>query len=200
MDERYNQLKNIRDEIIGLSSSPLYQHRIENDFLPVVGEGNHYAKVMFIAEAPGYYEAKTGHHFQGKAGKIFDELMESISLTRKEVYITNIIKDKLPDNRSPSKEEIQVYSPFLISQIKIIQPLILVTLGKIASDYLTSICHIHYSGIYIDHGKSFEIKSSYGKCFLFPTFHPAVGLYQPDSLTTMKEDFQKISSLLTQPI
>lgn len=198
MNERDVQLKQIRDEVIALRSSPLYGHRVANGFVPVVGEGNHYATVMFVAEAPGFYEAKTGHHFMGKSGKVFDELINSISVNRDDVYLTNIIKDKLPNNRSPSAEEIDVYAPFLLRQLKIIQPKILVALGKAAADFLTSICHVRYAGVSRDHGRVFEVKCSYGHCLLVPTFHPAVGLYRPDSLTMMKADFEVICELMNQ--
>ena len=196
MNETDKKLKNIRDQIINLKSSPLYQHRIDNHFVPVVGEGNHNAEIMFIAEAPGYYEAKSGRHFQGKSGSIFDQLISYINIEKKDVYITNIVKDKLPDNRNPTYVEIQFYSPFLLEQIKIIKPAILVTLGKISSDYILSLCNIKFSGLKNEHGESYQTKCSYGICTILPTFHPAVGLYNPDFIPTMKNDFAKIITIL----
>lgn len=193
--DRTSKLKEIKDQVINFKSSPLYKHRIENGFVPVIGEGNHQAKIMFIAEAPGYYEAKSGRHFQGSSGKIFDQLMESAKLERSEVYITNIIKDKLPNNRNPNKLEIDAYAPFLVRQIKIIKPKIIATLGKFSTDYLFEICNLEKKPLKIIHGKPFKITCSYGECYVLPLSHPAASLYKPDLLPAMKEDFQTILKL-----
>ena len=92
-------LKKIKDEIINLTSSPLYAYRVANKYFPVIGEGSHLAKIMFVGEAPGETEAKTGRPFCGRAGKILDELLASIGIDRKDVYVTNIVKDRPPSNR-----------------------------------------------------------------------------------------------------
>ena len=121
-DERSLALKEIRDEIMNLSVSPLYEYRTTNNYFPVIGEGDHYAKIMFIGEAPGEQEAKKGRPFIGASGRMLDELLKSIGLARESVYITNIVKDRPPDNRDPRKDEIKLYTPFLERQIQIIQP------------------------------------------------------------------------------
>jgi uracil-DNA glycosylase family 4 len=100
-DVRTQQLRQIRDEVISLASSPLYAERQKNGVYPVIGEGDHYAKIMFVGEAPGRNEAKTGRPFVGAAGKILDELLVSAGIERKDVYITNIVKDRPPFNRDP---------------------------------------------------------------------------------------------------
>jgi len=195
--DRTSKLKKIKDQVINFKSSPLYKHRIEKGFVPVIGEGNHQAKIMFIAEAPGYYEAKSGRHFQGSSGKIFDQLMEAVGLKRSEVYITNIVKDKLPNNRNPNKLEIDAYAPFLINQIKIIKPKIIATLGKFSTDYLFETCNLEKKPLKIIHGKPHKITCSYGECYILPLTHPAASLYKPDLLPTMKKDFQQIIKLST---
>ena len=91
-------LRKIKDEVIALKSSPLYQERIKNKVFPVIGEGNHYAKIMFIGEAPGRNEAATGRPFCGASGRILDELLASVGIDRKGVYVTNIVKDRPPSN------------------------------------------------------------------------------------------------------
>ncbi|CAN5147840.1 hypothetical protein BH11PAT1_BH11PAT1_5670 [soil metagenome] len=113
LSEKTEQLRLIRDEVWNLSTSPLYSYRKSQKYYPVLGEGNHDANLMFIGEAPGATEAKQGRPFCGAAGKILDELIKSIGLKRNDVYITNIVKDRPPQNRDPLPEEITAYSPFL---------------------------------------------------------------------------------------
>src|SRR5690348_7703988 len=115
-EERFEKMKDIRDELLSFKKSPLYEYRVKNKFFPVVGEGSHTAKIMFVGEAPGENEAKTARPFCGKSGKVLDEMLESISLNRSDVYITNIVKDRPPENRDPTEKEIKLYSPFLDRQ------------------------------------------------------------------------------------
>ena len=106
--EKHERLKKIRDEILNLTASPLYPYRTKNNYLPVIGEGNHDAKIMFIGEAPGKNEAETGRPFCGAAGKVLDELLRDIGIARADVYVTNIVKDRPPENRDPLPEEIEI--------------------------------------------------------------------------------------------
>ena len=120
--DRRDQLRAIRDAVVNLSESPLYEYRLSNSYYPVIGQGDHYADIMFIGEAPGKNEAETGRPFCGASGRVLDELLESIDLKREDVYVTNILKDRPPNNRDPLKNEIELYTPFLEQQIEIIQP------------------------------------------------------------------------------
>src|SRR3989344_7894923 len=97
--EKTEKMRRIKDEIVALSSSPLFGYRVNNKYYPVIGEGSHNADVMFIGEAPGEKEAKTGRPFCGAAGRVLDELLYGVGLERKEVYVTNIVKDRPPGNR-----------------------------------------------------------------------------------------------------
>ena len=90
--DRLEKMKKIRDEVWQLKESPLYQYRVLHNFYPVIGEGSHQAKIMFIGEAPGLNEAKTGRPFCGAAGRILDEMLADINIPRDQVYITNILK------------------------------------------------------------------------------------------------------------
>ncbi len=135
-EDRTALLRQIRDEVVALTSSPLYSVRLKEKNLPVIGEGSHYAAIMFVGEAPGRSEAKTGRPFVGAAGKILNELLESASTPRENVYITNIVKDRPPMNRDPLPEEIESYGPFLDRQIDIIQPKVIATLGRYAMNYI----------------------------------------------------------------
>src|SRR3989344_3352600 len=115
-NDRTEQLRKIKDEVLVLKESPLYEDRIKNQVFPVIGEGSHYAKIMFVGEAPGKNEAKTGRPFVGAAGKLLDEFLASAGIKREDVYITNIVKDRPPLNRDPFPNEIDIYSPFLDRQ------------------------------------------------------------------------------------
>jgi len=103
--ERDEELKKIRDEVLRCRKCLLYKTRT----LPVVGQGNHQAKIMFIGEAPGYNEDKTGRPFCGRAGAVLNELLKSINLTREDVYITNLLKCRPPGNRDPEEKEIKIF-------------------------------------------------------------------------------------------
>ena len=115
-------MNDVYDELVLFKDSPLYEYRTVNEYLPVIGEGSVDASIMLVGEAPGKNEAKTGKPFCGAAGKFLNILLESIGLSRDRVYITNIVKDRPPDNRDPTSEEIALYAPFLDRQIEIIKP------------------------------------------------------------------------------
>src|SRR5258708_36791933 len=109
LEAKREQMRAIKDEILTLTESPLYAYRSENNYFPVIGEGSHNASIMFVGEAPGKNEAKTGRPFCGAAGKILDELLAGVNIPRADVYITNIVKDRPPQNRDPLPEEIAAY-------------------------------------------------------------------------------------------
>ena len=135
-EDRKELMRQIKDEVVGLKKSPLYEFRVENKNLPVIGDGSHFADIVFIGEAPGRNEAKTGRPFCGRAGDILNELLESVLIKREDVYITNIVKDRPPKNRDPLPEEIKIYGPFLDRQIEIIKPKVIATLGRYAMGYV----------------------------------------------------------------
>ena len=195
MEDRTEQLRKIKDEIIKAKNSPLYDFRIKNNFLPVIGEGNHNAKIMFIGEAPGKNEALTGRPFCGAAGHILDELLQSISIARKDVYVTNIVKDRPPFNRDPLPEEIEFYAPFLVRQIEIIKPKVIATLGRFSMAYIMEKFGLgsELKSISVMHGKTFTAKTSYGKVTIIPLYHPAVAVYGT-SKEILKKDFKILQS------
>lgn len=197
VDNRTAKLRQIRDEILNLKDSPLYEYRQQNHYYPVIGEGNHYAKIVFIGEAPGQKEAETGHPFCGPAGKILDQLLASVNIKREEVYITNVVKDRPPGNRDPESEEIKLYSPFLVRQLDIIKPPIIATLGRFSMkfimelfgllDKLQSISHLH--------GQVFDAQADYGEVKIIIFYHPAVAIYNPQKFSVLKQDFQILTQL-----
>jgi len=133
---RTEGLRKIKEGVIRGVGLSLRQERLKNKVFPVIGEGSHYAKIMFVGEAPGRTEAATGRPFCGASGKVLDELLASINVLRQDVYVTNIVKDRPPFNRDPYPEEINAYAPFLDRQIEIIQPQVIATLGRFSMAYI----------------------------------------------------------------
>lgn len=192
MDNRTEALKKIKDEVLNLKSSPLYAERIKNKVFPVIGEGNHHAKIMFIGEAPGKNEAATGRPFCGAAGKILDELLAEVGIVRRDVYITNIVKDRPPFNRDPLPDEIVAYAPFLDRQIDIIRPKVIATLGRFSMDYILRKFGLAdvIVGISRMHGHTFEAKADYGPVTIIPLYHPAAAIYNRELRADLSKDFK----------
>src|SRR3990167_2262268 len=190
---RDKELRKIKDEVLALSASPLYQYRIENKYFPVIGEGSHEASIMFVGEAPGENEAKTGRPFCGRAGKVLDMLLESIGVERKDVYVTNIVKDRPPGNRDPLPDEISIYAPFLDRQIEIIKPKVVATLGRFSMVYIMNRYGLEFELDSISklHGKVFTTD----KFKVAPLYHPAAAIYNQHLLDTLKEDFKVLKNL-----
>lgn len=188
-----DSLEKIKKELLECKKCPLYKERIKNKFYPVVGEGNKKAKIMFIGEAPGKNEAKTGRPFCGAAGKILDELFKSVKIKREAVYITNIVKDRPPKNRQPKKEEIDAYASFLDRQIEIIKPEIICALGNYSTRYLMEKYGLKdkIKGISKVHGKIFKSK----KAIIIPFYHPAAAIYNPRLKKILKSDFKILKRL-----
>jgi uracil-DNA glycosylase family 4 len=191
-EEKTKKLKEIKDEVVNFKDSPLYEERIKNKVYPVLGEGSHDAEIMFIGEAPGKNEAKTGRPFVGAAGQILTRLLEEIGIKREDVYITNIVKDRPPQNRDPLPDEIEAYGSFLDRQIDIIQPKVLVTLGRFAMKYIMDKFGLEFEVLPITqmHGKSFEAETSYGKITIIPFYHPAASIYNQQLRDVLREDFK----------
>ncbi len=196
-NNRTELLKQIRNEVVNFKKSPLYKERIKNKVFPVIGEGSNYAKIMFIGEAPGRNEAKTGRPFCGAAGKILDELLASVKIKREDIYITNIVKDRPPFNRDPFPAEIKAYASFLDRQIEIIKPKVIVTLGRFAMGYIMTKFNLEkqLEPISRMHGKSFNTKISYGKVKVIPLYHPAVAVYNGNTKAGLIKDFQILKNI-----
>ncbi|PIR86252.1 uracil-DNA glycosylase [Candidatus Kaiserbacteria bacterium CG10_big_fil_rev_8_21_14_0_10_43_70] len=185
------EMRKVRDGVVALTGE-LAEYRIQEGNHAVLGEGYHDASIMFVGEAPGRNEAKTGRPFCGAAGKILDELLASIGVERESVYITNIVKDRPPNNRDPSPGEIETYAPFLDRQIEIIQPKIIATLGRFAMDYIMRKFDLSFEiePISTAHGKKYEAETNYGKVMIVPLYHPAAAIYNQSLKETLREDFK----------
>jgi uracil-DNA glycosylase len=191
-------MKEIQDDILGLTSSPLYEYRTINNYFPVIGQGSLTSNIVFIGEAPGKNEALTGKPFCGAAGRILDELLTSIGLDREDIYITNIVKDRPPENRDPTPEEISLYGPFLDKQLEIIQPKILATLGRHSMIYIMKRYGLDdkIKPISQTHGKLFKATATFGNVAILPLYHPAVALYNGNQKKILMEDMKILKKTL----
>ena len=193
MDTTYYEMKKIRDKVCALGGE-LAEYRKQNNYFAVLGEGSHGANIMLIGEAPGKNEAKTGRPFCGAAGRILDDLLLSISMPRESIYITNIVKDRPPENRDPSPSEIELYAPFLDRQIEVIQPKVLATLGRFSMEYIMRKFGLAFEleSISNAHGKMYNASASYGPIKIVPLYHPAAAIYNQSLKDTLKKDFQSL--------
>lgn len=200
LEDRKEEMRKIRDEIVGLKDSPLYAERIKNKAFPVIGEGSHMAEIVFVGEAPGANEAKTGRPFVGAAGKFLNEMLEKNGIKREDVYITNIVKDRPTNNRDPLPDEIEAYGPFLDRQIDIIQPKVIVTLGRFSMNYIMSKFSLDFDiePISKAHGKVYEAPASYGKVNILVMYHPAAALYNGSMRTVLHKDFEIVKKYVSK--
>jgi len=162
----------------------------------VPGEGSIDASLMFIGEAPGYWEDVKGRPFVGAAGKLLDELLSSIDLNRGDVYIGNIIKHRPPNNRDPRRDEVEACSAYLDRQIEIVEPLIILTLGRHSARYVLSKVNVRMKGITEVRGRIYVGKLFGFQVRVMPTFHPAAALYNPEYRSSLEEDFQRMKKEL----
>ena len=170
----------------------------QNATNPVPGEGTFEARLMLIGEAPGYWEDMKGRPFIGAAGRVLTELLSQINLSRNQVFIGNIVKHRPPNNRAPRVDEVLACAPYLDKQIKIINPYIIVTLGRHATKYLLSKENIQVDRISQLRGRIFTIKLGKQHYCVMPTYHPAALLYNASYKPEIQQDFLKIRQLLDQ--
>jgi DNA polymerase len=154
----------------------------------VFGVGNPRASIMFVGEAPGFYEDQQGEPFVGAAGKLLNDLLASAGLSRNEIYIANVIKCRPPNNRDPEQDEVETCKPFLMQQIQMICPKLVCTLGNWATQTLLE----RKVGITKVKAQAFYMKDF----VIFPLLHPAAALHQGNLLEPLKEDFKKLKEFL----
>jgi len=166
----------------------------------VFGKGNPDAKIMFLGEAPGKSEDLQGIPFVGAAGKELDKLLQLIGLTLDDVYIANILKYRPPNNRDPTPEEIRNHTPYLIEQIRIINPRYVCTLGNYSTKFVMSSFSVDgmkkMPGITSLHGEPQEIDIGTLHFTLYPLYHPAAMLYNPKLRPELEMDIRKLGKLL----
>jgi DNA polymerase len=191
-------LTEIAQDLLRAQDAPLLEFRTSQRNQVVIGEGNPDAEIMFIGEAPGYHEAKQGKPFVGASGTFLDELLRSVGLQRQDIFITNILKDRPPDNRAPRKPKITFYTPYLDRQIDIIQPRVIVTLGRFAMEYILKKFDAAEKDGKIStlHGQILTAQTPYGAIQIVPLFHPAVALYDESKRQTLIDDFLTLKSVV----
>lgn len=166
--------------------------------IPVVGEGFLSSPIVFIGEAPGRKEDKTGRPFVGAAGQVLNKMLEHIGLERNEVYITNVVKCRPPGNRQPSTDEVEACTPFLDRQLETIKPLILAPMGNSATGYTMKRFGLKERSIGQIHGRKFAVKAPWGSTIIFPLYHPATMLYNQSMERVLLADFESLKELLTE--
>jgi len=176
-------LEELKNKVLKDTSLPLRESNL------VFGEGNPDAEVMFIGEAPGFYEDREGRPFVGLAGKLLNKLIEEVGWQREKVYITNIVKRRPPANRDPLPEEIKAYDPYLKTQIEILNPKIIATLGRFSMNYF-----LPYAKISKDQGEIFWWQNK----IVYPLYHPAAALRSTAVLEDLKKSFRKLPELIKE--
>ncbi len=173
----------LRDRLAAWKGCPLAERAN-----PVFGHGNPRAAIMFIGEAPGQKEDEQGKPFVGAAGKLLDEMLKSIDMSRDDVYISNVVKYRPPDNRDPTPEEKEACVPWLMLEIAIIKPRVIITLGRHALTQFFSSLSIGDA-----HGKPQKLSDT---CTAFPMYHPAAALHNPGLRETLFADMQSLKAHL----
>lgn len=193
--KKEDQLKLIRMDLINAKDSPLFEYRTEERYYPVLGEGYADANIMLVGESPGHKEALSGKPFVGPSGDVLDEMLETVELSRDDVFMTNILLDRTPNNRDPNHIELAYYSVFLDRLIDVIQPRVLVTLGRFSMTYILKKFDLPEKGTAISklHGKLIQTVADYGDLHIMPMYHPAVALYNPSKKSVLHEDFEKLT-------
>jgi len=181
-----SELERLAAEVRECTKCPLHRGRTH----AVPGEGPEDADIMFIGEGPGFHEDQQGRPFVGAAGQFLEELLNGIGLTREQVYITNVIKCRPPGNRDPLPREVDACEPYLDRQIELIQPTVVVTLGRFSM--ARAFPNARISRV---HGDPRKI----GGIVYYPMYHPAAALHRPSLRGTVEEDMRKIPDLLERP-
>jgi uracil-DNA glycosylase family 4 len=189
--ERRDDLVTLYREARECTRCPLWEGRTQ----VVFGNGNADADLMFVGEAPGFHEDQQGLPFVGRAGKLLDELLEGIGLSRSDVFVTNVNKCRPPGNRDPRPEEIEACKPYLYKQVELIEPKLICTLGNFATKLLTRSSR----GIRSVRGKAQVHELGGRKVRVYPLYHPAAALRTPAVKAELMEDFARLPALLEEP-
>ncbi len=187
LDKKQVEIEKLNKKISQCQSCQLYESAINH----VPGFGNINPKIVFVGEAPGAKEDKLGLPFVGNSGKLLDKLLLSINLSRSDVFICNTLKHRPPENRDPLPHELQACAPFLKAQLKIIEPKVIVTLGRYAMNYF-----LPDEIISQVHGKIINTTWQKLSLVLIPVYHPSAGLRNGGMLKSLQTDFQIIGNYL----
>lgn len=159
----------------------------------VMGDGNPDADIVFIGEAPGKNEDEQGLPFVGAAGRFLNDMLAAAGLERSDVYITNIVKYRPPNNRDPLPDEKAAFWPYLIKQLHVIQPKVIITLGRHSMEYFLPGMKISQV-----HGEPKRVQFGDQKIVIIPLFHPAAALYNGSLRQTLIDDFLRVPAVIAQ--
>jgi uracil-DNA glycosylase len=159
----------------------------------VMGDGNVNADLVFIGEAPGKNEDEQGLPFVGAAGKFLNEMLAQAGMVRADVYITNIVKYRPPNNRDPLPEEKKAFWPYLLKQLQIIEPKVVITLGRHSMEYFLPDMRISQI-----HGQAKRIQFGDEKLVIVPLYHPAAALYNGSMRQTLIDDFLAVPDVIAK--
>jgi uracil-DNA glycosylase len=187
-DDKQALLDRIKQEIINKNTCADLAAQATN---LVMGDGNINADIVFIGEAPGKNEDAQGLPFVGAAGKFLNEMLAHAGMQRSDVYITNIVKYRPPNNRDPLPEEKKAFWPYLLKQLQIIQPKVVITLGRHSMEYFLP--GLRISEI---HGQPKRIQFGDEKIVIIPLFHPAAALYNGSMRQTLIDDFLLVPKII----
>lgn len=188
-DSKYRLLHQLKDKMEKDDSLPLKQGATNLVF----GTGNTEAKILCIGEGPGFNEDREGLPFVGQAGKLLDKLFPLAGLARKEVFITNIVHHRPPGNRDPEPKEVEAYGKYLDKIIEIINPEVILTLGRFSmAKFLPN---VFISDV---HGKKYEINWKGKNIVIIPMYHPAASLRNGSILEAEKNDFFQLKEILNE--
>lgn len=188
LESKKELMRKLSSDINNCEKCSLYKTRNK----PLIGGGPIDVNIMIVGESPGYYEDLKNKAFVGEAGKILDKLLSLIQLGRDKVYITNILKCHPPKDQNPSRHEIDSCIEYLHKQIDIIEPKIIVTLGKFASREVFTRFNLEFSRISELHGKMFTVKTLFSEIKIIPLYHPAVACYHKEMFNVLKKDFMNL--------
>jgi uracil-DNA glycosylase len=191
-EERREKLVELYKEVQRCEKCPLHETRTKMVF----GAGNSDADLMFVGEAPGAEEDRQGLPFVGRAGQLLNQLLEEIGLSREEVFIANVLKNRPPGNRDPLPPEIQACEPWLWRQVGLIEPRVVCTLGNFSTKLLSG----SQTGITKVRGTPQVHELGGRMVYLLPLFHPAAALRTPAVKETLRADFATIPELLQRPL
>ena len=161
----------------------------------VMGSGSLDSRIVLVGEGPGRKEDEMGLPFVGSAGKLLDELLHEAGMKREDLFITNIVKCRPPNNRRPKKSEIQECVPILDEQLKIIKPRVIAPMGNSAVSYFFDRYSLGDAVIGKVHGEKFEVEENWGKITLVPLYHPAAAIYKRSLLEELKKDMKILKAL-----
>ena len=179
--DKQSQLDELRQEIVDKNICSELALQAKN---LVMGDGNVDSNIVFIGEAPGKAEDEQGLPFVGASGRFLNEMLEAAGLVRSDVYITNIVKYRPPNNRDPSDEEKREFWPYLMRQLEIINPTVVITLGR-----HSGACFVPDLLISRDHGHARTVKYHTHEFLVIPLYHPAAALYNGSMRQTLIDDF-----------